>query len=86
MIKIAIKNSLIEKESLSQKLEVIEDMPVFHPTEDQFTNPIKYIEQLYAEGVHKYGCIKIVPPKQFKPRLAFNIFSDQKLQSRFQTL
>lgn len=47
MIKLAIKNSLIEKESLSQKLEVIEEMKTYHPTEDQFTNPIKYIEQLY---------------------------------------
>ena len=50
-------------------------MKVYHPTEEEFTNPITYIEQLYAEGASKYGCIKIVPPASFNPRLAFDMLS-----------
>lgn len=76
MIKLAIKNSLIEKENSTQKLEVIEDMKTFRPTEEEFKNPISYIEQLFNEGAHKYGVIKIIPPKSFKPHLAFNMFND----------
>lgn len=61
-------------------------MKTYHPTEEEFKNPIAYIEQLFAEGAQKYGLIKIVPPKDFKPTLAFDQFSDKKLPSRFQVL
>lgn len=76
MLKLAIKNSLIEKENSTQTLEEIEEMKTFRPSEEEFKNPIAYIEQLFGEGAHKYGVIKIIPPKDFKPQLAFNMFSD----------
>lgn len=47
-------------------------MKTYYPTKEEFISPIKFIEKLYKEGAHKYGCIKIVPPKDFKPPLAFD--------------
>lgn len=53
-------------------------MPTFSPTELEFSNPILYIENLMKgdQDISKYGCIKIVPPKSFKPPLAFDMESD----------
>jgi len=76
MLKLAIKNSLIEKENSTTKLEIIEEMKTYYPTAEEFDNPVAYVEKLYSEGAHKFGTIKIVPPNGFKPRLAFNMFSD----------
>ncbi|CDW79070.1 lysine-specific demethylase 5b [Stylonychia lemnae] len=87
MIKLAIKNSLIEKENkVTESLEVIEEVKTFYPSQEEFKTPLKYIEKLQQQGAQKYGIIKIVPPKDFKPSLAFDLFSDQKLPSRFQIL
>ncbi len=61
----AIKNSLLEQESCSAKLEVIEEMKTYYPNAEEFLNPVNYIEKLYAQGAHKYGTIKIVPPKGY---------------------
>lgn len=58
-------------------------MKVYYPSLEEFNNPITYIEKLYAEGASKYGVVKIVPPKEFKPTLAYDCFSDAKLPSRF---
>ncbi len=51
-------------------------MKTYYPTPEQFKNPITYIEQLFKEGAAEYGLVKIVPPKEFRPRLSFNQFSD----------
>ena len=32
----ALQNSLIESESMTERLSMIEEMPVFHPTEEEF--------------------------------------------------
>lgn len=61
-------------------------MKVYYPTKEEFTNPIDYIEKLYKEGASEYGCVKIIPPKDFRPPLAFNRESSQKLPTRFQVL
>lgn len=63
-------------------------MPVFHPTEAEFRDPILYIESLLAGNaeIRKFGCIKIVPPSSFKPPLAFDVNADQKLPTRYQVL
>lgn len=83
----AIKNSLIEKKNVNSNLEDIDDMPVFYPTESEFKTPILYIEKLYSEKqVWKYGTIKIVPPKSFKPTVAFDMKADTKLPTRYQIL
>ena len=43
----AIKNSLVESENINNKLEEIDEMPIYRPTEEEFRNPINYIEYLY---------------------------------------
>lgn len=87
MIKLAIKNSLIEKENkVTESLDVIEEVKTYYPSQEEFKNPLIYVEKLYQEGASKYGIIKIVPPKDFKPTMSFDVFSDQKLPSRFQIL
>jgi hypothetical protein len=47
-------------------------MKTYYPTVEEFISPIDYIEKLFKEGAPQYGCIKIVPPKEFRPPLAFD--------------
>ena len=58
----------------------------FRPTEEEFSDPIQYIEALYKEGAHEYGCIKIIPPAGFKPPWPLDKESSNKLPFRFQVL
>lgn len=45
MIKLALKNSLIETENkVTESLDVIEEMKTYYPSEEEFKNPITYIE------------------------------------------
>lgn len=49
MIKLAIKNSLLEQENkVTEQLDEIQEMKVYYPTAEEFTNPITYIEKLFA--------------------------------------
>jgi len=58
-------------------------MPVFYPTEEEFKNPLAFIDMLfYKHEVYKYGCVKVVPPKSFKPTNCFDMKSSRKLPSR----
>lgn len=62
-------------------------MPVFYPTEEEFLCPVDYIESLYHnKNAQQYGCVKIVPPKSFRPPLAFDLNSQAKLPTRYQIL
>jgi hypothetical protein len=48
---------------------------------------MRYIEYLYEkEKAYKYGIVKIIPPPSFRPALAFDMFSKQKLPTRYQVL
>lgn len=47
MIKLAIKNSMIETQNSIASLEEIEEMKTYYPTSEQFKNPLVYIESLY---------------------------------------
>lgn len=40
----------------------LEDAPVFHPTTEEFSDPLVYIRSIRAEA-QRYGIARIVPPK-----------------------
>jgi len=37
----------------------------FEPTEEQFQEPLKYLEEIFALG-HHYGIVKIIPPDSWR--------------------
>lgn len=89
MLQQALQISVVEQQNVTSQIsEVVPQMPAFHPTEEEFTDPIGYIEKLVTgpEKIAQYGCVKIVPPASFKPPLAFDMASEQKLPTRFQIL
>ena len=54
-------------------LDDIEEVKIFRPTEEEFRDPMRYIENLYyKEKAHNYGIVKIIPPPGFNPPLAFD--------------
>ena len=63
-------------------------MKTYRPTEAEFTDPLVYIDKLIRteDIIAKYGCVKIVAPASFKPELAFDRQSQQKLPTRYQIL
>jgi len=48
------------------KCEQIQDAPVFQPTDEEFTDPLTYIEGI-RHIAEKHGICKIVPPKNWQP-------------------
>ena len=48
----------------------IVDIPVFYPSEEQFQDPLAYIESIKKEA-EPYGMCKIVPPSTWKVRELF---------------
>ncbi|XP_075489903.1 putative lysine-specific demethylase JMJ16 isoform X1 [Primulina tabacum] len=47
-------------------LPVLDDAPVFHPTEEEFKDPMKYISKIRVRA-EKYGICRIVPPPSWRP-------------------
>ena len=43
--------------------------PTFHPTDDQFKNPLEYIQSISSKA-EPYGICKIVPPPSWKVSFA----------------
>lgn len=74
---LALENSKNETTKSSDGLKEIQQMKVYYPTEEEFANPLTYIESLVkVQGARDYGCVKIVPPPSFKPAMAFDKDSD----------
>ncbi|KAJ0113589.1 hypothetical protein Patl1_01765 [Pistacia atlantica] len=48
------------------KTDVIEEAPVFHPTEEEFSDTLKYIASIRLRS-EQYGICRIVPPPSWKP-------------------
>jgi hypothetical protein len=81
---LAMKNSMLETENVNASITEIEEMKTFFPTDQEFSDPMAYIDFLIKkQGAYQYGCIKIVPPASFRPNLAFDKNSDQRLPTRF---
>jgi len=75
---------MIETKNSNNNLDEIEDMPVFYPSEEEFKDPIGYIEKLYYHyKAEEYGTVKIIPPSSFKPTCLFDTDSDRKLPTRY---
>ncbi|GLU05801.1 hypothetical protein SLE2022_228800 [Rubroshorea leprosula] len=52
-------------------LIIIPEGPVFHPTEEEFRDPLEYIYKIRPQA-EPYGICKIVPPKGWSPPFALN--------------
>ncbi|KAK7284126.1 hypothetical protein RJT34_18865 [Clitoria ternatea] len=46
--------------------EVLEEAPIFHPTEEEFKDTLKYIASIHSRA-EPYGICRIVPPSRWKP-------------------
>lgn len=78
---------MLETKNTNEKLELIDEMAVFRPTKEEFKNPIDYFEKLYhVHKVYQYGCVKVIPPDDFKPPLAFDLESELRMPTRYQVL
>jgi hypothetical protein len=55
----------------SPRLFGLPHAPVFHPTVEEFANPMEYIDRIAPEG-KEYGICKIVPPKGWRPPFALD--------------
>lgn len=55
----------------SPRLFGLEHAPVYHPTVEEFANPMEYIDRIAPEG-REYGICKIVPPKGWRPPFALD--------------
>jgi hypothetical protein len=72
MLAMAYKNSLIQQTSSQAPLSELLDMKTYYPSEEEFMDPIGYIERLNREeDAHLFGAVKIVPPESFKPPCMF---------------
>ena len=47
------------------ELGVLQEVPVFRPTEKEFSDPLRYIEKIRPEA-EQYGLCRVVPPPGFK--------------------
>lgn len=86
LITTAIHNSMKEKKATKRDFSGVEPMKVYKPSNSEFKEPIEYIEKIYKEGAWKYGCVKIIPPNDFKPPFSVDTESKTKLPYRSQVL
>jgi histone demethylase JARID1 len=47
------------------------EAPTYRPTEEDFKDPMKYIQSIAAEG-RNYGIVKIIPPDGWNPDFAID--------------
>ena len=86
ILKQALKNSIAEQSNMLQELAELEDVPVFRPTEEEFQNPIRYLEKIFTQHAGEYGVAKIVPPASFRPPVCFPANPKKPLPYRLQEL
>lgn len=47
------------------------EAPTFYPSEEEFKDPVSYIQKIAPEG-KKYGICRIVPPENWQPPFAID--------------
>ena len=50
----------------------IPEVPIYRCSEEEFREPVLLLQKLRELGYEKYGCVKLVPPKSFKPPFSFD--------------
>ncbi|PHU04377.1 hypothetical protein BC332_25199 [Capsicum chinense] len=53
------------------RIPSLDEAPVFHPTEEEFEDTLKYIANILPH-IKNYGVCRIVPPSSWKPPCRFN--------------
>ena len=78
---------MVETENVNNTITEIPQMKTYYPTEDEFADPLVFIDKLQRSSeAQSYGCVKIVPPASFKPSVAFDMESSEKIPTRYQVL
>lgn len=49
----------------------LQEAPTFRPTEEEFKDPLEYVQKIAEEG-RKYGIVKIIPPESWNPGFAID--------------
>ncbi|XP_069498511.1 lysine-specific demethylase 4A [Ambystoma mexicanum] len=58
----------------------------FHPTMEEFRNFSRYVAYIESQGAHRAGLAKVVPPKEWKPRLSYDDIDDLVIPAPIQQL
>lgn len=57
------------------------EAPTFRPTEEEFKDPVAYIQKIAPEG-RKYGICRVIPPENWQPPFAIDTEVDSPPYSR----
>ncbi|XP_032902551.1 lysine-specific demethylase 4B isoform X3 [Amblyraja radiata] len=56
----------------------------FHPTVEEFKDFGKYIAYIESRGAHRAGLAKVIPPKEWKPRMSYEEIDDMMIPAPIQ--
>lgn len=77
-VKSVVQESKSDTEKqLSTPQGKILEAPTFYPSEEEFNDPLEYIDKIRPEA-EKFGLCRIVPPSNFRVRCAFIVNSTEK--------
>mmetsp|Transcript_36608 Transcript_36608/g.47271 ORF Transcript_36608/g.47271 Transcript_36608/m.47271 type:complete len:663 (-) Transcript_36608:454-2442(-) len=78
----AVENSRVE----NLNVEVhIPEAPVFHPTIEEFVDPIKYIAKIKSQAI-QFGICRIIPPEGWKYPTQIDTKSTKKFATKLQRM
>jgi [histone H3]-trimethyl-L-lysine4 demethylase len=66
------RNSLTREPPPKSRPHGLMEAPTFTPTEEEFRDPMVYIESIYDKA-SKYGICKIIPPTGWDPDFAIDL-------------